>query len=53
MNENLDCRLDDERADPEADARKLYAGLAQNPALLTWLENHAWIARDALSGPAS
>lgn len=53
MDEDIDCAFDDERLDPEVDARRLYEKLTANSQLMNWFEKRAKIARDGLERPYS
>jgi hypothetical protein len=53
MDEDIDCAFDDERTDPEGDARKLYEKFTAEPTLMKWFEKRAKIARDGLESPYS
>lgn len=53
MGEDIDCAFEDERDDPESDARRLYQNLNANLDLVRWLERRATKARDSLQYPAS
>lgn len=50
MNEDIDCAFEDERGDPESDARKLYQSLTSNPDLMRWLDSRITTARQSLEG---
>lgn len=51
MDEDIDDAFDDERLDPEADARKLYENLTSQPKLVRWFEKRAKVAREGLERP--
>jgi hypothetical protein len=53
MDEDIDGAFDDERLNPEADARLLYEKLTAQPKLMKWFEKRAKSARDGLERPYS
>lgn len=53
MDEDIDEAFDDERLEPEADARRLYEKLTAQPKLMRWFEKRAKVAREGLELPYS